>query len=870
MTFAPDIKPEEIDIVRALIEESPDPIGLYVGREMRIRIANKAIHKAWFETESVIGKTFHQVLPELEEQGFFKILDDVYTTGIAYEAKQYRIDFEVEGRTETTYWDFTYSPLKNPDGTTWGILNTAKEMTALVLEKQRADEADERQQFTLDAAEIGSWDLNLETNDVWWDERCRRYFGVNVEGNLSYADVLSLIHPADRENVRDAVARAVDPQANEAYNIQFRTVGAADGVVRWVHCKGRAFFREDGTPYRFAGIAQDITSQITADEKARSAEKFTELAIEAAGGGTYFIDLINNETIYSPSLAKILTGEDREGFTRDDFIAYVHPDDRKRREEAYKQALKTGKVILEFRTVWKDGSVHWIKTLGTYIFDPDENPVVLMGVSLDITEEVVNRDEQERLLLLIENINDFVSLSSPEGLVSYVNPAGLRMLGLKNLQEAQRPNTDYLMPEDVELLRERINPELFAKGRWSGTVSYRHFETGERIPGYGTTFMLKDKDSGRMMGRATIFHDMRPELAAQKALADSEQLFRGITTASPAALWMADKTGNITYVNQIWVDWTGRKFEEHLGDGWFNAVVDDDKGRAGQRFKKDFEARGAHENEFRIRHTDGTVHWVVCTGNPQYDDQHVFTGYIGACVDITEQKQLQQQKDEFIAIASHELKTPVTSIKAYSQVLEAMFRKEGSERQAAMVSKMGSQIDRLTNLISDLLDVTKIQSGRLQFNETYFDLNTLVHELVEDVQRTTVKHKINIEATQLPDICADRERIGQVIINLLTNAIKYSPDRDEIIIRTQMKEDTVQVSVTDFGIGINAAKRDRVFEQFYRVTGHKQHTFPGLGLGLYISAEIVKRAGGSIWVESEENKGSTFYFTLPISVKQTI
>ena len=361
--------------------------------------------------------------------------------------------------------------------------------------------------------------------------------------------------------------------------------------------------------------------------------------------------------------------------------------------------------------------------------------------------------------------------------------------------------------------------------------------------------------------------DLRPELASKQALADSEQLLRNITTAAPTSLWMSDEKGYITYFNQTWVNWTGFPYEENMGTGWLKAIVPEDRERAAEKLRSGLDNHSQYEVEFRLNHADGTIHWCVFTGQPQYRDNGTFAGYIGACTDITEQKYLQQQKDEFIGIASHELKTPVTSIKAYAQVLEKILEKKGDIKEAAMISKMDAQINRLTSLISDLLDVTKINSGRLQFNDDYFDFNQLVKDLIEDLQHTTSKHTLVIEFEETGIIYADKERIGQVITNLISNAIKYSPQSSKIVVHTYQKKNEVHLCVQDYGIGISKEKQEKVFEQFYRVSGEKQHTFPGLGLGLYISSEIIKREGGRIWVDSVQGEGSNFYFSLPNSGK---
>ncbi|MHB1179983.1 MAG: PAS domain-containing sensor histidine kinase, partial [Daejeonella sp.] len=270
--------------------------------------------------------------------------------------------------------------------------------------------------------------------------------------------------------------------------------------------------------------------------------------------------------------------------------------------------------------------------------------------------------------------------------------------------------------------------------------------------------------------------------------------------------------------------------------------------------------------EARVIWKDKSVHWIRVEGKVVYNPENQKPQRIlGTLLDITEQIYLQRQKDDFIGIASHELKTPVTSLKAYTQVLEKMLHKQGETKEAAMVSRMDGQINRLTSLIGDLLDVTKINSGKLQFNDRDFMFNQMVRELIEDLQGTTNKHTLTENYDQDVMAYGDKERIGQVISNLITNAIKYSPNTDEIVIYTSLKNNEITLCVQDFGIGIPKDKVDKVFEQFYRVSGDMQHTFPGLGLGLYISSEIIKREGGRIWVNSSEGKGSTFCFALPVN-----
>jgi two-component system, OmpR family, sensor kinase len=231
------------------------------------------------------------------------------------------------------------------------------------------------------------------------------------------------------------------------------------------------------------------------------------------------------------------------------------------------------------------------------------------------------------------------------------------------------------------------------------------------------------------------------------------------------------------------------------------------------------------------------------------------------------QKELQKaigMRDDFISIASHELKTPVTSMKVYAEVMEKKFVKLKQKDAVAGMKKINMQIDKLTDLIQDLLDVTRIQSGKLAFHEAEFELSQAVKDVISNTQPITEKHQIVLKSAPKITVWGDKDRIGQVISNFLTNAIKYSPDAEKVVVRVVKKDGQATVSVQDFGIGIEQSHQKKIFSRFYRVTDRRGQTFPGLGIGLYICTEIIKRHNGSIAVESKYNKGSIFSFTLPI------
>lgn len=222
-----------------------------------------------------------------------------------------------------------------------------------------------------------------------------------------------------------------------------------------------------------------------------------------------------------------------------------------------------------------------------------------------------------------------------------------------------------------------------------------------------------------------------------------------------------------------------------------------------------------------------------------------------------------QKKDEFIGIASHELKTPLTSVKLY---LEALAKMKHEPLTLTFLSKARDGVNKLHNLILDLLDVSKIESGQLQLNQKEVDINEIVNECIQDAQMSTTTHTIVREGgTESAIVMGDKDRLEQVVINLISNAIKYSPAETRILVETIRDDKEVTVRVRDFGIGIQSSEHKKIFGRFYRAKDSNS-VISGFGLGLYICSQIIKRHKGRIGVsDSEEGKGSTFYFTLPLN-----
>lgn len=364
-------------------------------------------------------------------------------------------------------------------------------------------------------------------------------------------------------------------------------------------------------------------------------------------------------------------------------------------------------------------------------------------------------------------------------------------------------------------------------------------------------------------GILSISTDVTEQVLVRKEIEELKERFETLADNIPNLAWIAHADGWIFWYNKTWYEYTGTTEKDMEGWGW-QSVHDPEKLPSVLiEWKKSIETGQPFEMIFPIKGADNIFRPFLTRVTPVFNNEDKVIRWFGTNTDITKQKELEKMKDDFISIASHELKTPLTTIKAYGQIAESMLEKKGDKETLAMIIKMGSQVNRLSNLIDELLDITRLQKGKLDLKESLFDFNELVSEVIEDMQRTITTHIIQSELGDTANVYGDKNKISQVLNNLISNAVKYSPRDDKIVITTELQKQGIQLSVKDYGIGIPEQEKQKVFEQFYRVDGGSESTFPGIGIGLYISSEIIKRHQGKIWVESILGEGSTFFIWLP-------
>ena len=358
---------------------------------------------------------------------------------------------------------------------------------------------------------------------------------------------------------------------------------------------------------------------------------------------------------------------------------------------------------------------------------------------------------------------------------------------------------------------------------------------------------------------------------SEQVIKDSEERFRTMANEAPLFVWETDEKLQTIFLNKAGTQYFNLEETFKIAElSWKKYIHPSDIERVLETMHAAAASHESYTFEMRLKSgTTGEYRWFLDKGSPKYKNS-TFTGFIGTSTDIQDSKERDEQKDNFIAMASHELKTPITSIKGYVQLLLTAFDKNENKTlpplmvRSSLIS-VDKQVTRLTRLISELLDLSRIETGTLELKKEKFSLNELAIETIEDIRYTNSSHEINLYHDFHSHVYGDKDRIGQAMINFLTNAIKYSPGSSKVDVTIfQPAKGEVAYSVKDYGIGIDKAEHEKIFERFYRAEGKKEQTYPGFGIGLFIVSEFVQKHGGRMQLESEKGKGSVFTFILPV------
>lgn len=346
---------------------------------------------------------------------------------------------------------------------------------------------------------------------------------------------------------------------------------------------------------------------------------------------------------------------------------------------------------------------------------------------------------------------------------------------------------------------------------------------------------------------------------------DFREMAKAALEQTGDAIFITNTQGIIEYVNRAFVKMTGYSKEEAVE----NTPRMIKSGFHDEDFYRNLWSTVMAGETFREvmvnRRKDGGLFYADHTISPLKNAKGEVTHFVASWKDITKQIEAERHKDEFIGLVSHELKTPLTTLKTYAQILKKQARDEKQGSMEERLDRMDAQVDKLNKLINNLLEITRLEVGNLSLILKPLPLGSLIEEVIETFKLTHDKYRFKTNGTDDIEVLGDRGRLEQVLINLISNAVKFSTGKKVVEVEVEVKKNMAVVAVVDYGLGIPETQQKRLFERFYRVSGKRFDQIPGLGLGLYLSYEIIKHHQGEMWVESEPKKGSRFFFSLPLA-----
>jgi two-component system sensor histidine kinase VicK len=350
---------------------------------------------------------------------------------------------------------------------------------------------------------------------------------------------------------------------------------------------------------------------------------------------------------------------------------------------------------------------------------------------------------------------------------------------------------------------------------------------------------------------------------ARRKIEASANLFRTQLNAIPQIAWTNTLDGEVDFYNQQWYNYTGLDEKQFSGRDWETVIHHDDLDYCQDSFRNILRGTTGGEFEIREKRADGEYRWHLVRILPIKNEQGALQSWIGTATDIHDLKMLAAQKDDFICIASHELKTPVTSLKSSLQLLDRMKEQPSPVMLPRLIVQANRSVEKISGLIEELLDASKLNQNQLHIVKKKFKVSEMLEGSCNHV-RAAGKHELIFKGDPELTIFADEHRIDQVVVNFVNNAVKYAPESKQIYLIVAKMDQYIKVSVKDNGPGISPDKIPHLFNKYYRAE-YFGAQYSGLGLGLYISAEIIHRHNGEIGVDSQLGKGSTFWFTLPLS-----
>lgn len=637
--------------------------------------------------------------------------------------------------------------------------------------------------------------------------------------------------------------------------------------------------------------------------------------VESSNDGIISKDLDGNITSWNKGAEKIFGYTETEMLGKK--VSILIPDDRIKEEELILNTIKKGKSLDHFETsrIDKSGKEIALSLTVSPIKDDFGNIIGASKVARDISERLKGDERQAHLSAIVESSDDAIISKDLNGIITSWNTGATDIFGYSEAEVLGKSIT-ILIPKD------RLNEEQLILKKISSGERIQHFETirvtkeGKEIPISLSVSPLKDRN-GKVIGASKIARNIEEQVKSKKKIENYLEKLRILNSVGKDISAKLDLETVLQKVTDATTKLSGAKFgaffyntEDVTGESLMlytlsgasksdfekfgmprhtavfqptfsgQGVIRVDDIKKDRRYGKNAPYHGMPSRHLEVTSymavpvvsNSGVVIGGLIFGHPEKGvfkkDHEIMVRNIAAQAAIAidnsqlfeKVKSLSEKKDEFIALASHELKTPLTTIKGYLQILE---KKIDEPKSKMFLIKTLDQANRLNTLVDDLLNMSRIEAGQLEFNYEKFDIKELLSDISETFIYSEDSHNLITDFGEIPVfITADKQRIEQAINNLLSNAVKYSPLSDKIYLKLKLNKGQVKVIVKDEGVGLTTEQQQKVFTRFYRAESTKG--INGLGLGLYLTKQIIDGHKGKLGVISQEGSGSEFYFSIPV------
>ncbi|WP_432708191.1 PAS domain-containing protein [Pedobacter sp.] len=822
-----------LDQIIEILCRSNDPVAIYTGEELRIEVANPAMQAAWGRGPEVVGKTLPEALPELAEQPFEGLLRGVWQTGEDNIGNAIPAKLLVDGELKLFYYDFVYHAVKDEFGIVYAIYHTARDVTEKVINQEELSAAREKEEIlkreqTLNEALAASNEELLAIND----ELC-----VTQE-------TLRLLNQELELRVRERTAELSKSESRLRYLL-------SDSPVAIAVLVGRSMVIESANKRMLEawGKESDIIG------------KPLSVAIPELEGQEFFSILDHVYTTSQPYFGSEVKAILRhKGNLEEVYFNFAYQplqDD----EGQTNGIMVTANNISEQVVATK-----YVKQLNEELrginHELNESQDRLMDTYQDLQASENRLDK-----ILSEIPVPIVVLMGPEQVISTTNEALLSLWG-RTREDVMGKTMLTVFPE----LMDQPYPELWKKVLDTGVsivnqelvVTYKNrADSGDRTYIIDYYCQALNDLAGNRIGIISTVLNVTDKVRYRKQIEQAEAELRFAVESSQLGTWHIDVTSRDFKASQRLKHIFG--YHDHDEMSFTSAtdqILDEYRPAVLEAIEQAIAVGATYDVEYPIKgFTYGDIRWVRATGKLYNEDANGKAMFSGTVQDITERKLEEQRKDDFLSIASHELKTPITTLKGALQLLDRYKENLSNGIVPRLIEQANSSVKKITNLIDDLLNTTRTNEGQLHLNMETFTIAEMLEQCCSHV-RMDGKHELVLEGDVELQIQADRTRIDQVVVNFVNNAVKYAPDSRDIILLIEDLGEKAKISVKDFGPGIPQEKIPHIFDRYYRAD-YSGTQYSGLGLGLYISAEIIKRHGGDIGVDSKLGEGSTFWFTLP-------